>query len=96
MAGRLLVLFFAKSELQVCRIGITVTRRVGKAVIRNRARRRIRELARRHRAALAALEGDLVVNARRGAAEAPWRELEEEFAWCLGRVQRRLSGGARQ
>lgn len=96
VTGRFLVLFFAKGEGGVCRVGITVTRRIGNAVVRNRARRRIRELVRGNGSAMAALEGDLVINARREVAEAAWRELEEEFARCLGRVQRRLSGGAWQ
>lgn len=96
VTGRLLVLFFAKGEGGVCRLGITVTRRIGNAVVRNRARRRIRELVRGNGVAMVGLEGELVINARRGIAEAAWQELEEEFARCLGRVRRRLSGDASQ
>ncbi len=94
MTGRLLVLFFAKGGEGVCRLGITVTRRIGNAVVRNRARRRIRELVRGNGAAMVGLEGDLVINARRGIVEAAWQELEEEFARCLGLVQRRVFGDA--
>lgn len=77
----------------MCRLGITATRRIGNAVVRNRARRRIRELVRRDRTAVAGLEGDLVVNVRRVVAEIPWPELEEDFTRCVGRVQRRLWAG---
>lgn len=93
VAGRFLVLFFLRGEESVCRLGITATRRVGKAVVRNRARRRIRELVRRDSGAVASLGGDLVVNVRRGVAGAAWRDLEEDFARCVGRVQRRLWDG---
>lgn len=96
VGGRFLVLFFAKGEEAVCRLGITASRRIGKAAVRNRARRRIRELVRCNAWALAGLTGDLVVNARQGLTEAPWKDLEEEFLWCLGRVRRLLRAGAQQ
>lgn len=96
VAGRFLVLFFMRGEESVCRLGITATRRIGNAVVRNRARRRIRELVRRDHEAVAGLDGDLVVNVRRGVVEVAWPELEEDFARCVGRVRRRLWAGERQ
>ncbi len=73
------------------RLGITATRRVGGAVVRNRCRRRVRELARRHLDALAPRGADIVVNVRLGLAQAPWHELEEDFLRCLTAAGRRLS-----
>jgi ribonuclease P protein component len=60
------------------RLGITVTRRVGNAVVRNRLKRRVRETFRRHRESLGH-PADVVVIARRGAAHVPARELDGEL-----------------
>lgn len=68
-----------------CRLGITATRKIGTAVVRNRARRRIRELFRQRIASLG-WEGDVVVNVRRACAEVRWQELEQDFRQCLARV----------
>ena len=74
----------------MCRLGITATRRIGNAVARNRARRRVRELLRRGQETVAGLNGDLVVNVRRGASRVAWAELEEDFTRCVARLRRRL------
>jgi ribonuclease P protein component len=56
------------------RIGITVSRKVGRAVVRNRVKRRVREWFRSARAGMR--PGiDVVVIARRAAAERSLREL---------------------
>lgn len=60
------------------RLGITVPRAVGKAVVRNRIKRRFREVFRLHRAELGA-QWDIVLNPRKNAAEAPWVEVERAF-----------------
>jgi ribonuclease P protein component len=56
------------------RIGLTVPRALGGAVIRNRIKRRIREAFRHHRAEFAAW--DIVINPRRAALTAPFGEIE--------------------
>lgn len=94
-AGRFVVVFALCSEAEECRFGVTVTRRVGTAVTRNRARRRVRELMRWSGAALSG-GVDVVINVRRGCAEAPWKELEEDFRRCLGRAIARESRGAQR
>ncbi len=62
------------------RVGISVGRSVGKAVVRNRLRRRIREILR-----LCALRPnqDVVVVARRQAAQASWEALRGELRALL-------------
>jgi ribonuclease P protein component len=60
------------------RIGFTVPRALGKAVVRNRIRRRVREAARLHLECLSP-EWSIVVNPRRKALEAPFPELEREM-----------------
>lgn len=88
--GRFLVVFGLAAEVDLVRIGITATRKLGGAVVRNRCRRRVRELFRRHSAEFRGLACDLVVNVRGGCAEANWSALEEDFLLCL----QRLSAGA--
>ena len=93
LAGRYLVLFVRPSEAGAIRLGLTVTKRVGCAAERNRARRRLREVFRR--GARATLERnrwtgtDVVVNLRDGAAEAGVRELAEDFDRLLRRLGER-------
>jgi len=56
-------------------VGFTTPRALGKAIRRNRIRRRVREAVRRR---FAALEGgwDVVLNPRAAALQAPFAELE--------------------
>jgi ribonuclease P protein component len=73
----LLVLYIAPNDLDRTRVGITVSSRVGKAVVRNRVRRRLREALRARLAALDALGigNDVLVIARPPSANATWAEL---------------------
>ena len=88
MVGRYLVVFALPGEGEVSRLGITATRKIGGAVVRNRARRRIRELFRANRGVLDGWAGDLVVNVRQGCDGAGWQELSEDFTRCLIKVRR--------
>ncbi len=71
----------------MCRFGITASRKVGGAVVRNRSRRRIRELFRKHQQAVSVWRGDLVVNVRRGCDVVGWEKLTEDFERCMRRAQ---------
>jgi hypothetical protein len=53
----------------------------------------MRELFRQNREAVAGLDVDIVINARRGSAEAPWGELTADYRACLDRLCVRLTGG---
>jgi ribonuclease P protein component len=86
VVGRYLVVFALAGEGDACRLGITATRKTGGAVVRNRARRRVRELFRAERELLAGWGGDVVVNVRQGCAGAEWVELVEDFARCLSKL----------
>jgi len=72
------------------RLGISVPRRVGRAVARNRVRRRLREIFRRGRAVFGGRAASIVVNARPSAAKAPFRELSEDFTAAITRALSRL------
>ena len=83
------VLFGLPNDLGRCRLGITVTRRIGSAVRRNRIKRRLREVFRLHRSALAPAI-DLVINARGGSEARPFAELEAEFVTKFAQLARRF------
>lgn len=60
------------------RLGLTVSRRVGNAVVRNRVKRRLREAFRLARPELAA-GFDVVLLARSPARRATFHELQDDF-----------------
>ena len=65
-----------------CRLGITTSRKVGNAVVRNRFKRRTRAWFRTRRAELDA-GTDLVVIARRSGAQLDYRALDAELSRLL-------------
>lgn len=85
LSGSLMTVFFRPNTLGRARLGIAATRKIGSAVVRNRAKRRVRDLFRRHRPLDAV---DVVVIPRRELAEAPFERVEREFCGILKRRQR--------
>src|SRR6059058_5652542 len=77
--GKLLMLNVAPMENSgPSRAGFVTSRRIGGAVVRNRVRRRLREIVRQHQHELR--EGFwIVLVARRDAADANYRALEHEW-----------------
>jgi len=69
--------FFLSNGLPETRLGITVPRSVGNACARNRIRRRLREVFRLHRAAIAG-GWDVVLNPRPLVAKVPFETLRQE------------------
>jgi ribonuclease P protein component len=63
------------------RLGLVATRRMGKAVQRNRVKRLLREFFRRHQTGLPAF--DLVIMAKKGASALEYRQVEEELGRLL-------------
>lgn len=82
------VLFFAGNGLQNSRIGITVTKKVGKANIRNRLKRWTREVYRRQREPLGldARGLDIVVNVKPSAVESTFADFSRDLTKALERV----------
>lgn len=80
----LLVLYAAPNDLPRVRVGITVSRRVGNAVVRNLVRRRIREAVRLRLAEIVA-GCDLVFVARPASAHAGWAEIRDAVERGIGR-----------
>ena len=63
------------------RLGLVATRRMGKAVQRNRVKRLLREFFRRHQTGLPAF--DLVIMAKKGASALEYHQVEEELGRLL-------------
>ena len=73
-----LALYARKNNRPGNRLGLTVSTKVGHAVVRNRVRRRLREIYRLNREGL--MPGyDLIVVARARAARSSYRQLERDF-----------------
>jgi ribonuclease P protein component len=68
------------------RVGFTATRKVGGAVVRNRAKRRLREAARALLPLHAQPGWDYVLVARMGTAERPWDRLLDDVQQALTRL----------
>lgn len=82
--GRLFSVHAFPNEHGTPRLGLSVSRKVGKAVVRNTVRRRLREV---FRSCVSEIPNDLdlVVSARPAAADATFEELRAEFGKSLGR-----------
>ena len=79
----LVILRALRTSRPLSRFGFTVGRPLGKAVVRNRVKRRLREAVR----SLPVVPGwDLVLNARRGAEEADYHRLRSVVAELMSRA----------
>lgn len=74
------------------RLGLTASRKVGGAVERNRARRRLRALAREVLPAMGAPGHDYVIVARRETVKREWLRLKDDLETALNRVAPRREG----
>lgn len=86
--SRYTVLFFAANDLPCSRIGITATKKLGNANVRNRLKRWTREVYRRQRHPLAIDERslDLVVNVKPNAADATFDDYSDDLVRVLRRA----------
>jgi ribonuclease P protein component len=92
--GRAVIAFAVPSQETESRVGITVSRALKRSVDRNRARRRLRELARVHLLAAdsplrqVGIRYDVVLIARPAALEASSAELRAEVEQAALRLSR--------
>ena len=78
------------------RVGFTASRRVGTAVARNRARRRLRAVVAKVMPGRAQARHDYVVIARKEALKRPFADLVGDLETALGRVAAKRNRGARR
>jgi ribonuclease P protein component len=84
-AHPLLILAADRNDLHIARFGFVVSRKVGKAVVRNRVKRRLREAVRQHLDEIPS-GWDLVILARPPSAGASFAEIESALAQTLARA----------
>ena len=84
--GRLMTCFALPNEVGSPRLGIAASQKIGNAVVRNRAKRLVRELF-RCRKPLTGI--DIVVIPRREMVDAPWRKIEADYRAALERFEKR-------
>ena len=77
-ANGYLVLYARRNRTATNRVGITVSKKLGKAHIRNRVRRRLREVYRLNEARFAP-GWDIVVVARTRAIQVPFEKLTDAY-----------------
>ena len=72
----------------VKRVGYTVTKKIGNAVVRNRMKRRFRELARDVIAANGAMGSDHILIGRAGGIDRDFATLRADLAKAVAKVAR--------
>jgi ribonuclease P protein component len=92
--SRYCVLFFAANDLPYSRLGVTATKKLGKANVRNRLKRWTREVYRRQREPLGLDQSavDVVINVKPNAAAADFAAYSTDLQSALRRI---TSEGAR-
>lgn len=88
--------FILKNNTGERRFGITVTKKIGSAVVRNRCKRRLKEVIRNYFSEVAEVGAteisttgyDLVVNVRQGLLTADFKQIEESFSRVMERFHK--------
>lgn len=87
--GKLFSVHAFANDLGNPRLGLSVSKKVGNAVVRNRVRRRLREIFYAHMEQMTE-DFDLVVSARPVSSEASFQDLDREFSKALRKLEGRV------
>lgn len=83
----MIVQLMPRPDLPACRFGLTASRKVGGAVQRNRARRRLRALAEALLPSSQLAPCDVVLIARTATITRPFAQLEADLQLALGKLK---------
>ncbi|HOQ09770.1 MAG TPA: ribonuclease P protein component [Syntrophomonadaceae bacterium] len=84
--GKYLILYVAKNQLGHNRYGIVTSHKVGKAVVRNRIKRRLRALVRKMDPAIKPGH-DMVLVVRHHAGAADYQQLEKDLSMVIRKAK---------
>jgi len=84
LANSYLIMYIAPNDMEVSRIGISASKKIGNSVVRHRVSRLVREAYRLHKGELAG-GYDMVVVARPDAAQSGYSQIEEAYLSLLKR-----------
>ena len=87
------VFYLPRDSGSGARVGFTVGRALGGAVVRNRMKRRLREAVRLHDAI--ALPVDIVINPKRSLLAVDFRELQSQIARAFQVIEQKLSSNSK-
>ncbi|WFA08316.1 ribonuclease P protein component [Tissierella sp. Yu-01] len=80
--NRNLVLYIRKNDLEETRLGLTITKKVGNAVVRNKIRRRLKEIYRLN--LYRVKDGyDLIIIPKKNVVDISYKELESALIHIL-------------
>ena len=88
----LFTVFVLPTNRENSRLGVTVTKKIGKAVVRNRSKRLLKEIFRRNKGRLPC-SLDLVVNVKDKLIAADYHEAEAQFLSFAAQVKRDQQAG---
>jgi len=77
--------FVRPNEVGLSRFGFSIKKALGGAVVRNRIRRRVREIVRGHRQEIPA-GWDIVIHPKSTVGKAPFAALEQDLLRLLGKL----------
>ena len=81
-----LVIYFKKNKLGINRLGITCTKKIGKAVVRNKVRRRIKESYREIEDRLVGATYDIIIVARVKAASSDYKKISSALRYLCNKA----------
>lgn len=81
-SGKFMVLYYCPSKNKNVKVGISVSKKLGHAVVRNRTKRRLRECITPHLTKISP-NYNLVIVAKQSAADAPFNSLNQELHYLL-------------
>lgn len=81
------VIVQCKPTSHTFRYGVTATKRVGNAVVRNRCKRRLRAAIDEIKQTSTIKDADIVLIARHNTHLCEWKKLTNDLRWCLKRLE---------
>lgn len=86
MANKLLIIYISENEYEFNRVGFTVSKKVGKSVVRSRVKRLLKESYRLNSEKV--VQGyDIIFVARNTAVEATYKEIESAVIHLLKKMK---------